>query len=127
MDSVSAVNPGVTSLLQTLSQLNSPILSSSGMATALQNASPSDVVQLSAAALQLQNVDAIFGVSTSSNSDMSSALANLASLQPSSNSQPPSSTVLSTASPADQLANYQGLFGAATSTGLSGSSLNVLA
>jgi hypothetical protein len=132
MGSVSSINPGVADLLQTLSNLNVPGLSSPATITALENSSPKDLVQLSKAAIQLQSVDAMFGTSDSSSSgtDLSGALANLESLQP------PSSTVLSTASPADQLANYQaalqasmtqGLFGSGTSSGHSGSSVNVIA
>jgi len=137
----SSLNPGVADLLQTLSNLNSPVMSSPSAVTALEKAPPGDIVQLSAAALQLQTVDAMFGISTGSNTNMSSSL--LTSLENSATApgtaaasgQAPS-TVLSTASPADQLANYQaalqaeqtqGLFGATPSSGLTGSLFNAIA
>jgi hypothetical protein len=116
-------------------------MSSPSAVTALEKAPPGDIVQLSAAALQLQTVDAMFGISTGSNTNMSSSL--LTSLENSATApgtaaasgQAPS-TVLATASPADQLANYQaalqaeqtqGLFGATPSSGLTGSLFNAIA
>jgi hypothetical protein len=65
MGSVSTINPGVASLLQTLSNV-SPALSSPAVQSALENASPQDVVQLSEAATQLESVDAMFGVPSNS-------------------------------------------------------------
>lgn len=62
MSSVSSVNPGVADVLQTLSNLDSPIASSQSVVSALEKASPADIVQLSNAATQLQNVDVLFGV-----------------------------------------------------------------
>jgi len=58
-----SINPGVSELLQTLSSLNSPALSSPAVVSALEKAPPSDIVQLSAAAAELAGVDAMFGVS----------------------------------------------------------------
>ena len=64
MASVSATNAGVTDLLQTLSSASptlSSALSSTAVQTALQNSSLGDLVQLSQAALQLQQVTGLFG------------------------------------------------------------------
>jgi hypothetical protein len=80
MSSVSSVNPGVTDLLQTLSSLNLPVLSSAGVTSALENAPTADIVQLSMAATELQNVDAMFGLSDASNSGTNSTLAILGDL-----------------------------------------------
>lgn len=105
MGSISSVNPGITNLLQTLSNVDSPVLSSPSVLSALQKASPSDVVQLSSAALQLENADAMFGMPApnSSTTDLTSLLATLEAPQA---TQSPSLTS-STASPADQAASYQ--------------------
>ncbi len=65
MGSISSTNPSVTNLMQTLSSIDSSLLSSpsvaSALQSALQNASPSDVVKLSTAADQLENVGSLFG------------------------------------------------------------------
>ena len=74
MGSVSSANPGLQNLLQTLSNLNSPVLSSPAVTSALQTASPADIVQLSEAATQLEGVDAMFGISNSSNASTNSTL-----------------------------------------------------
>jgi hypothetical protein len=137
MGSVSSVNPGVAALLQTLSNVNSPVMSSPAAVSALEKAPASDIVQLSVAATQLQGMDEMFGISNGSGTDMSSILANLGnslagSAESAANGQPVS-TALSTASPADQLANYQavlqgaetqGLFSTGSNVGLSGSLFN---
>ena len=139
----SSLNPGVSELLQTLSNINSPVLSSPAVVSALEKAPESDIVQLSNEALQLQGVDTMFGISngsSSSGSDMSSLLENLdssatASGTSTANSQS-ASGVLASASGADQLANYQaalqasvsqGLFGTASSDGLIGSLFSTVA
>jgi len=139
----SSLNPGVSELLQTLSNINSPVLSSPAVVSALEKAPESDIVQLSNEALQLQSVDTMFGISngsSSSGSDMSSLLESLdssatASGTSTANSQS-ASGVLASASAADQLANYQaalqasvsqGLFGTASSNGLIGSLFNTVA
>jgi hypothetical protein len=62
-----ALNPGVANLLQTLTNVNSPIVSSPTLVSALEKAPPSDIVQLSAAATQLQNVSSLFGNSNAGN------------------------------------------------------------
>ena len=64
MGSVGSVNPGVGDLLQALYNNNSslsPVLSSPSVESALQSASPADLVQLSAQALQLQQTGELFG------------------------------------------------------------------
>jgi hypothetical protein len=146
MGSVSAVNPGVADLLQALSSLNSPALSSPGVTSALENAPATDIVQLSMAAIQLEGVDTMFGISNSSSTGASSAAANLgdlltasvqaASTAPAAATAQSSSTAPSTtASPADQLATYQadlqavetqGLFGIGATPNLSGSLFNTI-
>jgi len=64
MASVAAVNPGVGDLLQTLGNLNSPVLSSPSVVNALESAPTADIVQLSLAASQLEGVDAMFGIAS---------------------------------------------------------------
>jgi len=60
-----AANPGLTYLTQLLSSSGSPLLSagvtSSQVQSALASASPSDVAELSEQAMQLQNVETLFG------------------------------------------------------------------
>jgi hypothetical protein len=143
MGSVStSLNPGVADLLQTLSNVNSPVMSSPAVVSALEKAPAGDIVQLSTQALQLQSMDAMFGLSSGSsgsNTDMSSLLASLESSATASgtaaNGQV-ASGVLSTASPADQLANFeaalqdsttQGLFGTSSNASLTGSLFNTVA
>jgi hypothetical protein len=62
MSTTSAINPGLASLLQTLSNVGSPLLSSPQAVAALQKASPADIVQLSAEATQLESLNALLGV-----------------------------------------------------------------
>ena len=65
MGSISSANAGLTNLLQTLSSIDSSLVLSpsieSALQSALQKASPADVVQLSTAANQLENVGLMFG------------------------------------------------------------------
>jgi hypothetical protein len=64
MSSVNSASSGVAALLQTFYSSNSALpsaLSSSTVQSALQQASPGDLVQLSAQALQLQQVTGLFG------------------------------------------------------------------
>jgi len=79
MSSISSTNPALTNLLQTLTNLNSPIMSSQKAVSALQNASPADIAQLSEEAVQLQNVDLIFGEADGAASNAQSAGASLLS------------------------------------------------
>ena len=89
MGTVSSVNPGLSTLLQTLSNSGSSVLSSvlssPTVASALQKAPPGDVAQLSDQALQLQEVDALFGspsTSTTPTTLFSSLLPQNSSLGP---------------------------------------------
>jgi len=114
MGSVSSLNPGVANLLQTLSNVNSPVLSSPAVTSALENAPTTDIVQLSQLATQLENVDMLFGIpnssADSSTATLSSLLATLESPQtaPSAPTVPESSsTTSSTSTEAGQLASYQ--------------------
>ena len=62
MGSVSSVNPGVADLLQSLTAINSPVLSSQKHDERPGKAlRPSDIVQLSVAANQLEGMDAFSG------------------------------------------------------------------
>jgi len=65
MASVASVNPGVGTLLQTFSRAGSSALSSalssSTVQSALNNAAPVDIVQLSDEAVQLQQTSSLFG------------------------------------------------------------------
>jgi hypothetical protein len=89
MSSVSSTSSGLSNLLQTLSaespQLSS-LLSTPKMQSALEKASPGDLVQLSDQALQLQQVGLLFG---SSNSTQSTSDSLFSMLSPgSSNAEP---------------------------------------
>ena len=67
MSSVSSsLNPGVADLLQTLTNVNSPVASSPTLLSALEKAPASDIVQLSAEATQLESVGVLFGISSPS-------------------------------------------------------------
>ena len=86
MGSISSANPGLANLLQTLSGIDSSLVSSpsvaSALQSALQNASPADVVQLSTAASQLDNVGLLFGqpggsTDSSDTTDLTSLFASL--------------------------------------------------
>ncbi len=133
MASVSSINPGLADLLQTLANIQSPVVSSPAAVSALEKASPTDLVQLSEAALQLEGLDEMFGFQNGIQSGIpnGSGATNLEDLlngavgaslgspgadAPSlaaaaaatgSASAPASSSTSSTASPADQLASYQ--------------------
>src|SRR5277367_1036100 len=61
MGTVSASNPGLANLLQTLTNIDSPLLSSPSAVSAIEDSSPADIVNLSAQATQFQKVQAIFG------------------------------------------------------------------
>src|SRR5579863_1109656 len=100
MSAVNSVNPGIADLFQLLSNtgsasVSSP-LSSPALQSALQNASPSDVVQLSLQALQLQDVSSLFG---SPGSSQTAVTADNLLLQALNSSISGSTTTGSTASP----------------------------
>jgi hypothetical protein len=69
MSSVASANPGLTTLIQSLTQIGSPLASSPQVVSALQKASPGDIAQLSSEAIQLQGVSALFGSIGSNFSD----------------------------------------------------------
>ncbi|MGP0072503.1 MAG: hypothetical protein ACLPWF_11295 [Bryobacteraceae bacterium] len=102
-----SANNGLQDLLQTLTNENSPLLStlsSPNIQSALQNAPPGDIVEISEQAQQLQSVDALFGISNTANSSsesLFSALANIGASGSGSSLTPGSSL-------SDQLAAYQG-------------------
>jgi hypothetical protein len=141
MGSVSSANPGVTDLLQMLSNLNSPVLSSSSVTSALKKASPSDIVQLSMAATQLEGVDAMFGISNGTNASTTSPLASLEDLVTGSGGASANAQLLSAATSnaasADQLATEQTalqsaetsalLYGTGAIGSASGSLINMMA
>jgi hypothetical protein len=137
MDSVTATNgSGMADLIQLLSSSGSPLLSSglssSQIQSTLQNASPSDIVQLSDEALQLQVTEGLFAASSSpsSGATLSSTLSTLTAAPDSTASDPSASSV------ATQFSNYQSqlqaeevqaLFGTGSKTGMPRTSLNVFA
>jgi hypothetical protein len=105
MGSVSSTNAGLSDLLQTLTNENSPLastFSSPAVQKALENAPAGDIVQLSTEALQLQITDAIFGNASTSNTPSDSLFSSLEAI----GSNSPAGA--SGASLADQLAAYQG-------------------
>jgi hypothetical protein len=135
MGSVSSSNPGLAYLMQALSNVNSPVATTPSLVSALQKASPSDIVQLSISATELEGVDALFGVSNgasngfgvsngspdNSGSNISSLLASLESAlttpagAASGTGTPATSSPTSLAtslplSPAEHLSNYQSAF-----------------
>jgi hypothetical protein len=129
----------VANLLQLLSNVNSPIASSPAAASALENAPPTDIAQLSVEALQLQGMDEMFGI-TNGSANPNSTLATLLAAPEASAATEASSaatgssatpTASSTTSLADQLANAQlseveGLFGTGTTGNSSNSLLNLI-
>src|SRR5579862_9913058 len=105
MGSVAATSNGLSDLLQTLTNENSPLLSTLSSPTvqaALENAPASDIVEISDQALQLQTADALFGISNTAASPTESLFSALASAGSSSSSSSTGSSL------ADQLAAYQG-------------------
>jgi hypothetical protein len=102
-----SINPGVSNLLETLSNLNSPVLSSAAMVSALEKAPPSDIVQLSAEATQLEGVDAMFGISGTADGSSNSLTSALAGLENAAAGTGNSSS--SSASTAAQLSNHQAM------------------
>ena len=73
MSSVSPTSTGISDLMQIFSAAATPavssLLSSSKVQSALAKAPPADIVQLSDQAMQLQEVDGLFGGSTASTSE----------------------------------------------------------
>ena len=67
-------NPGLANLLQNLSDVGSPILSSPKAMAALQNAPPADIIELSDEAIQLEGLNALFGAAEASGSSQADSL-----------------------------------------------------
>jgi hypothetical protein len=102
---------GLTDLLQTLTNENSPLLStlsSPAIQTALENAPASDIVEISDQAMQLQATDALFGITSSSDSPTDNLFSALADSSSGTGSSASSSSLDPGSSLADQLAAYQG-------------------
>jgi hypothetical protein len=97
--------------------------------SALQNASPGDIVQLSARALQLQEADGLFGSAESTQTAVSIVQQALNSSKSSSTTigATTSSSTAATALAASQLEEVTGLFGTNTNTGTGNQPLNFLA
>lgn len=133
MGSMPSITPGVANLLQTLTKFDSPLLSSPNVVSALKQASPTDILKLSAEATQLEGVSLMFGESeTASNGvpDLTTTLGGLeassaASVFPGGAGDPQSasadvSTSPASISPASQLAAYQTTMQAAETEALLG-------
>jgi len=102
---------GLTDLLQTLTSENSPLLStlsSPAIQTALENAPASDIIEISDQAMQLQATDALFGITSSSDSPTDNLFSALADSSSGTGSSASSSSLDPGSSLADQLAAYQG-------------------
>ena len=78
---VASTSNGLSDLLQTLTNDNSPLLStlsSPNVQAALESAPASDIVEISAEAQQLQTADALFGSSDTSTSSLDNLFSALA-------------------------------------------------
>lgn len=105
-----AANNGLSDLLQTLTNENSPLLStlsSPNIQSALQNAPASDIVEISDQAQQLQSVDALFGISNTTENSTTSLFSALATAE-STPGSPAAASLNPGSSLTDQLAAYQG-------------------
>jgi hypothetical protein len=100
----SGISTSVSNLLQTLSAIDPGAVSNPAVAAALQKAPASDIVQLSTAAAQLQNVDALFGTSDTTGLPASSAFGSPSSDTP--NQWPFPAPVSLAGLSASQLASY---------------------
>jgi hypothetical protein len=128
MGSIPATNNGLSNLMQTLTNENSPLLStlsSPNVQKALENAPAGDIAQISEQALQLQATDALFGIFNTSTTPTDSLFSALANVGSSASSSASGSSLNPGSSLADQLAAYQGnlqtqeaqtLFGTSPST-----------
>jgi hypothetical protein len=119
MGSVASTNAGLAELIQTLTSASSPLasqLSSPAVQSALQDAPPGDIVQLSNEALQLQEAGALFA-DPNQNTSAIGPSSILAALYPASSEPlpigPASSSTTSETSQSDQV---QTLFGTAPTT-----------
>jgi hypothetical protein len=134
-------NPGLSDALQFLTNSASPalasLLSSSSVKTALQQAPAADLVKLSDQALQLQEVDGLFGNAGASQTDSDSALTSLLAQLPSIPVSSISRPAVAAAAPAPSVASQLGIFEGqlqaentqalfAASAAASGSNVNLL-
>ncbi len=121
----SVTNPVLSNLLTTLGSTSPALasaLSTSAVQTALKNASPGDLIKLSDQALQMQELDAIFGSSDSSQTTPPDLFSELSSIT--SGSDPTSSLTSSAASL--QAQNLAALFQTTPATDSTNSMLDVL-
>ena len=127
LGTVASTNPALSSLLQTLASASpelSSALSPPAVQSALQNASASDIVQLSDQALQLQTTDLLFG--TPGTSDPSSLFSTL--LAPAGSSPATSLTNPLAAYQSNlQVQEMQALFGIDTQSTTPSTPFNILA
>jgi hypothetical protein len=111
MGSVASTNSGLSDLLQTLSNENSPLLSTLSSPTveaALEKAPASDIAEISVEAQQLQIADAIFGdASTAASGTSTSGTSTSGTSTNSLFSELTSADSTSADSLAEQLAAYQ--------------------
>jgi hypothetical protein len=135
MGTTSSINPGLANLLQRLSDVDSPLVSSPQAVAALQKASPADIVQLSAEATQLQTFNALLG-SADATSPSTTAFDPFASLEAAATAAisgtgaaPSAAASATTPSLAAAIASYEGsaqsnemaaLFGTDTTAGSTG-------
>jgi len=132
----SSLNPGVANLLQTLTNVKSPIMNSPAAVSALEKAPASDIVQLSETAAQLQGMNALFGLNTT---PAPTSTETLFGISPTPSTTNPILQAIEnadgTVSAADQAANDQlavqsaqgqGLFGTGTNNTLTGLLFNTL-
>ncbi len=105
MGSVASTSNGLSDLLQTLTNENSPLLptlSSPAIQAELESAPASDIVQISDQAMQLQDAEALFGTPNTASTPTDSLFA---ALMPAGSGATSSATGSSLA---DQFAAYQG-------------------
>jgi hypothetical protein len=107
MGTVSSSNPGLANLLQTLANLDSPLLSSPSAVSAIEDSSPADIVNLSAQATQLQEVQAIFGSPETTPSDLINGTNTFTALEDALTTPTLSGLSAATPIPTSQLPAYQ--------------------
>jgi hypothetical protein len=132
MGSIPPVNPGVSDLLQTLSNSGltsvSSTLSTPAVQTALENASPGDIVSLSAEAVQLQEATGLFPSADSTqtaasiilqalNNSKSGSTANGASTPAATTPAASAAATAATAAQASELEQVSELFGTNSNAG----------
>jgi hypothetical protein len=113
-----SLNPGLADLLQTLLNVNSPVLSSPSVVSALENAPSSDIVQLSQSASQLENVDMLFGLPNSATESSTSSIRTLLTdlESPQAAASPSASSILAAANASEASSTSSSTKAASTST-----------